>query len=181
MTRPGLIPLIVAGLLSSLASAAPVAGQASELLDRQIDSVDALLDLSARSFWGESPGEPRQRVSGTLADGQSTMVEYTLDQGASYTFLGVCAADCGDLSFELFDEGGLAVAHDALLDHLATVRVDPPSPGVYRLRISMNQCDWGDCSFGVAVYQGVEPAVVLEKTPPGGLPPAGSPIRPGPA
>lgn len=173
--------LIVTGVLSSLASAAPAAGQASGLIDSRIDSVDALLDLSARSFWGESPDEPRQRVSGTLADGQSTTVEYALDPGVSYTFLGVCAADCGDLSFELLDERGVAVAHDSLLDHLATVRVDPPSPGVYRLRISMNQCDWGDCSFGVGVFQGVEPAVVTEKAAPGVLPPVGSPIRSGPS
>lgn len=173
--------LIVAGILSFLASAAPAAGQASELLDSRIDSVDALLDLSARSFWGEAPAEPRQRVSGSLDDGQSTMVEYTLDAGVSYTFLGVCAADCGDLNFELLDESGVAVAHDSLLDHLATVRVDPPSAGVYRLRISMNQCDWGDCSFGVAVFQGVEPAIVMEKSSPGSLPPAGSQIRSGPA
>lgn len=160
MKRRSLMLLCLPVMVALLVSAIPTSAQSILDLDGGDLSVGDVLDISARSFWGGGLREPLPRASGTLRDGRSTEIEYTLERNVSYTFLGVCAADCSDLYLELLDASGAPVARDVLSDHLAAVRITPESSSVYRLRVSMNQCDWENCSFGIGVFEGVAPAVV---------------------
>jgi hypothetical protein len=76
----------------------------------------------------------------------------TLYRGDSYTFLGACDDDCGDLDLFLYDEDGDEVDSDVSTDAIPTVSVSPRRTGDYRIMARMYSCTVEPCYYSVGVY-----------------------------
>ncbi len=88
----------------------------------------------------------------SLDSGEEESHWVTLYRGDSYTFLGACDNDCGDLDLFLYDEDGDEVDSDVSVDAIPTVSVNPRRTGDYRIKVKMYSCSVEPCFYSVGVY-----------------------------
>lgn len=89
---------------------------------------------------------------GSLDSSEEDSHWITLFRGDSYTFLGACDDDCGDLDLTLYDEDGDQIDVDTSIDAIPTVSVSPRRTGDYRVVVKMYSCSIEPCYYSVGVY-----------------------------
>ena len=87
---------------------------------------------------------------GTLNAGASETVRLDLAPGMSYTIVGGCDADCGDIDLFLTDASGNEIDTDIQDDDYPMVVTE--RGGSYGLRVSMVSCSSEPCHWGIGVF-----------------------------
>jgi hypothetical protein len=90
---------------------------------------------------------------GWLRDGRAATFSIWLAAGRDYAVAGDCDADCSDVDLVLYASNGAAVAWDRLYDDQPIMRVTPRRSGLYRLRVSMADCERQPCGYMVGVFR----------------------------
>jgi len=90
---------------------------------------------------------------GWLRDGESATFSIWLAGGRDYAVAGLCDADCSDVDLVLYGSDGAPVAWDRMYDDQPITRVMPPRSGLYRLRVSMADCERAPCEYMVGVFR----------------------------
>ena len=135
-----------AALAGAALLAAPAAAQDWDSLR------DTLLETAAGSFGGENYQYSGFAHEGSLNDGQSEDVMIRLGGGLDFMILGACDADCEDFDLTLYDERGNVVDSDLELDDFPIVHAVPSRNGVYRLHVSMAECDIDPCRYAIQPF-----------------------------
>ncbi len=87
-----------------------------------------------------------------LGGRMTQIIEYRLESGKSYAFLGVCDEDCGDLDLSLYDASNRVVDYDAQIDDFPLVQAYVLRDSVFRVKVTMSNCS-NVCAYGVGVFQ----------------------------
>lgn len=91
-----------------------------------------------------------------MASGATARVELFLEQGAEYTLVAVCDADCSAISIRLVAPSGV-VAAVSEPGTQSVVRLTPAERGRWTLEASVRQCAADFCRFAVGAYQPAAP------------------------
>jgi len=88
-----------------------------------------------------------------LNDGAYQDVQYQLEAGYTYFFLGKCDQDCSDLDFKLFDYDGELMDSDLRDDDYPVVSYTPSFTRTFTLRVIMAKCATTNCWSGVVAVR----------------------------
>ncbi|AFZ38259.1 hypothetical protein Sta7437_4825 (plasmid) [Stanieria cyanosphaera PCC 7437] len=89
---------------------------------------------------------------GQLRDNTQTSLSINLRSGATYGFVGVCDADCGDLDLKLLDSSGNVIDSDVEYDDHPMVSVTPIFSDRYTVQVGMPSCSASFCYYGVGAF-----------------------------
>lgn len=85
---------------------------------------------------------------------ESEAVTLTLRKGYSYSIIGVCDEDCGDIDLFLYDENGNRIdSHDGS-DSYPVVEVTPRWTANFTVKTHMYQCSASPCYYGLGIFAG---------------------------
>ena len=87
-----------------------------------------------------------------LRNGSYDDYYFTLERWNDYQIFSVCDGDCGDIDLRLYDENNNLVASDTKADDTPAVAISPKWTGRFRLRVTMYNCRYNPCKFGLAVF-----------------------------
>ncbi len=87
-----------------------------------------------------------------LGGRMTQVINYRLESGKSYAFLGVCDEDCGDLDLSLYDVNNRVVDYDAQIDDFPLVQAYVLRDSVFRVKVTMSNCR-NVCAYGVGVFE----------------------------
>jgi hypothetical protein len=90
--------------------------------------------------------------TGSLQEGRSESLTFSLVGGATYIIKGVCDDDCSDLDLTLYDPQGTQVDIDIEVDAEPVVQATPSSSGSYRVDVAMPGCSVSPCFYGVGLF-----------------------------
>jgi hypothetical protein len=88
-----------------------------------------------------------------LNDGAYEDVQYQLEGGYTYYFVGKCDQDCSDLDLKLFDADGEMMDSDLGDDDYPIVTYTPSFTRTFTLRIIMAKCSTTNCWSGVVAVR----------------------------
>jgi hypothetical protein len=128
---------------------ASAAGGQADPWDRQVR--DMLVEAGKR-LEGNGLSLTHQIQTGSLNEGASRSLSFTLDIGREYSILGLCDEDCTDVDLTLYDAAGRQVASDLEADDYPMVSVTPSRSGTYRVEVKMAACSEAPCRYGVGVF-----------------------------
>jgi hypothetical protein len=131
---------------AALLAPVPVLAQWSGVRDAQLKKAAELM-----ADRGYSPVGTFQESS--LDDGDSETITVTLHGGIDTYLVGICDSDCEDLDLTLYDPRGNELVSDVLKDDVPMLELTPSGTGIYRLKITMADCNTDPCYFGVQVYE----------------------------
>ena len=89
----------------------------------------------------------------SMTDDEVDNFTMTLSKGTSYTVIGVCDEDCGDIDLWIYDEYDNELAKDVSNDDVPMVSLNPNRTAEYRLKVRMYDCDSEPCFHGFVVMQ----------------------------
>ena len=137
-------------LLSSLGLAAVTVSPATA--NDWVSQVQAQLIMAAGAV-GLGGYQPINTPKiGQLTDDTQTSLSINLRSGATYNFVGVCDADCGDLDLRLLDSNGNVIDTDVEYDDYPTVTVTPAWSDRYTVQVGMPSCNASYCYYGVGAF-----------------------------
>ena len=116
------------------------------------DDIITQLFAKAASIYkdkGYTPTGSDQR--GELAAGAETRLTVKVTGGTSFSIVGVCDLDCGNLDIRLFGIDGKEVAKDVEDDDFPIVNFD--KAGTYTVQLTMVACKSDPCAFGVTAFK----------------------------
>jgi len=93
------------------------------------------------------------RKTGSLAEGNASVLHVWLSRGVDYSIRGTCDNDCMDLDLELIAPDGTRMDGDFLPDDVPVVEVRPAQSGYYRIRVAMATCHIAPCQYAVGVFR----------------------------
>jgi hypothetical protein len=138
--------MAIAALAGAAFLAAPAAAQDwGSLRDR-------LIQTAADSFGSENYSYGGFAHEGSLSDDQSEDVTIRLGAGHDFVIVGACDTDCADFDLTLYDASGNVVDSDLQLDDFPIVRANPARSGVYRLHVSMADCQIDPCRYAIQPF-----------------------------
>lgn len=88
-----------------------------------------------------------------LDDGAYQDVQYQLEAGYTYYFIGHCDQDCSDLDLKLFDYDGELMDSDLSDDDYPVVTYTPSFTRTFTLRVIMAKCSTTNCWSGVVAVR----------------------------
>lgn len=89
----------------------------------------------------------------TLKKGYRKDVDYRLEAGVRYIFVGACDQDCNDLDLKLFDDNWQLITSDTKPDAEPFLIVTVRRTTTFHLRIIMEACNNDPCWWGVGAYK----------------------------
>lgn len=95
----------------------------------------------------------RNYIVGVLNEGASDTWSFTFYGSSEYAITGACDNDCDDVDISLINQAGTVVKKDTQTDQNPLVFFDPPSNGVYKVKITMYSCDENPCYFGFGIFR----------------------------
>src|SRR5690348_15032029 len=108
-------------------------------VERQLEDATLALNWDYRLVPSHQP-YIRQLNNNTYVD-----VEYNLEAGVNYVFVGVCDNDCSGLQLRLYDGYGRLVDVDADRGGYPVVATSVSRSGIFYLRVTMNECWANPC------------------------------------
>jgi hypothetical protein len=115
----------------------------------QVEILLAEHDAQARSLGLERRFQP---FYDQLRDGHYKTIDFDLQAGTHYYFVGVCDVDCADLDLRLIDDQGNERDADTRPDDTPVVQVTPRYSARFHLRVIMADCGADPCWWGVGAY-----------------------------
>lgn len=88
----------------------------------------------------------------SLAPGESDRISVYLEAGYTYSFVGVCDRDCGDVDLYLEDSNGNEIDFDDEDDDFPVVEVTPRWSDYFVVEMVMYDCSADYCYYGVGQY-----------------------------
>jgi hypothetical protein len=138
--RAGIVLLAIGVLTTPALGQQRWERQVQERVQRAIDAVG-----------GASPRVPVVKQSGMLNTDEAASFQTTLDQGTSYTIVGVCDDDCSRLQLTLLTPSGSEIAKERNSESLPTLHFTPQTTMSYGIRVVMEGCRWNPCWYAIAV------------------------------
>jgi hypothetical protein len=89
----------------------------------------------------------------TLKKGYYKDVNYRLEAGVRYIFVGACDQDCTDLDMKLFDDNWQLIASDTQPDAEPVIIITTRRTTTFHLRVIMEACTANPCWWGVGAYK----------------------------
>jgi hypothetical protein len=87
-----------------------------------------------------------------LGNGGEDDITVNLKTGVSYTIIGVCDEDCGDIDLGLYDDNGNLVSSDTGEDDVPVITITPGWNARFTIRVVMAECSNGPCRYGVGAF-----------------------------
>ena len=139
-------------ILLSAAAIVAFAASPAAAQDRWDQQVRDMLVEAGKRMEGNGMTLTHQIQTGSLNEGGTQAITFTLDIGREYAILGLCDEDCTDVDLTLFDAAGRQVSIDVKDDDYPVVSVAPGRTGTYRVQVSMATCSAEPCRYGVGVF-----------------------------
>lgn len=136
--------------MAGAAGAALLASPAAA--DDWSDLMDSLMETAVGQFSDEGYHYSGFAHNGALADGESEDVAVRLGPGLEFVLIGACDLDCEDLDLVLYDDNGREVDSDLEMDDFPIVMVSPSRDAVYRIRVTMADCEIEPCRYGIQTF-----------------------------
>jgi hypothetical protein len=146
MKRTAFALAAVAGLFLTTTAAAP------RQQDEWVAQVRRQLQQYGRAVESRGYAMSHQILTGSLDNGESEMVEVTLDIGTLYQIMGACDNDCSDLDLTLYDRAGREIDSDLQVDDYPVVSVEPGRTATYRVKVTMARCTAEPCRYGIGIF-----------------------------
>lgn len=89
----------------------------------------------------------------TLNSGYYKDVDYNLDAGVRYIFVGACDNDCSDLDLRLFDDNWNLIDSDTKADDHPSLVIVVRRSTTFHLRITMSKCNANPCWWGTQAFR----------------------------
>mgnify|MGYP001802628317 CR=1 FL=1 len=122
------------------------------LANRFLDQIRGQLMLAAISANINQYKLTHEPFLDSLDRGNADYLNINLLSGNSYTILGVCDEDCGDMDLKLYDENGNLIDSDTIYDDTPVVNVTPNWSGRFQVKVTMPSCTNSPCYYGVGVW-----------------------------
>ena len=116
----------------------------------QDDIVGTLFGKATEIYKDKGYGPTGWEQRGELDEGAETRLTVKLSAGTSFSIVGVCDLDCGNLDIRLLDIGGNEVTKDIQDDDFPIVNVT--TAGTYTARVIMVKCKSNPCAFGAKAF-----------------------------
>lgn len=89
----------------------------------------------------------------TLRKGYYKDIDYRLEAGVRYIFVGACDQDCADLDLKLFDDNWTLIDADTKPDAEPVLLITVRRTTTFHLRVIMEACSSNPCWWGVGAYK----------------------------